>query len=189
MISVAGLTSLTRRMKRIVLLGVAPPGRAGCPARTTSPARCRSAASWPRSPASWRSTPCRPCSSAASVSSEPDSAPRKTIRRPLSRISCPGRGRGMREHRVDARLAPPADAQRPDALRELGRARLVDEEVVVVELDGVHAVVAHQARPSRPRCARPTAPASARRPCSRPRRSCRGTGSRSSSGGRSSGGP
>ncbi len=45
------------------------------------------------------------------------------------------------EQRVDARLAPPREAERLDALAQLERVVLLDEEVVVVEMHAVHAVL------------------------------------------------
>src|SRR5206468_368008 len=44
--------------------------------------------------------------------------------------------------RVDARLAPPAQAKRPERSGDFASMRLVEKEVVVVEMHRIHAVLA-----------------------------------------------
>src|SRR6266576_2409049 len=51
---------------------------------------------------------------------------------------------GIAEYSVDAAFAPPVHPQRCQALGQLADVLLAQEEVVVVELNGVHSVLALQ---------------------------------------------
>src|SRR5208282_4430167 len=48
------------------------------------------------------------------------------------------------QQRIDAGLAPPGKAQRRKAIGDLARMGIAEEEVVVVEMDGIHAMGARE---------------------------------------------
>ena len=51
---------------------------------------------------------------------------------------------GKASERVDPRLAPPAQPQRMQSRRDLARMGLVQEEIIVVEMDRIHSMLAGQ---------------------------------------------